>query len=181
MNDHSDIERNEIYYGIIHDYGAIHEARGMDTVNGIVLHRANMERLAEYLANYTPPKKSWYFNMWTFFAPGECGTGACAVGHAPYALKIDHQDLPTYGHGAIDWTQFAHENLIAAENDTGYQHYQDEAWEWCFSSYWADVDDTPEGAATRIRILLDSGVPREFRGDCAEGYEVYREDAYRDA
>lgn len=35
-------------------------------------------------------------------------------------------------------------------------------WNWLFGSEWEDVDNTPKGAAKRIRIFLESGVPEAF-------------------
>ena len=36
-------------------------------------------------------------------------------------------------------------------------------WDWCFSSRWADIDNTPTGAALRIEWLLNHGLPKDWR------------------
>jgi hypothetical protein len=35
------------------------------------------------------------------------------------------------------------------------------AWQWCFGSAWATVDNTAHGAGRRILWMLDNGVPED--------------------
>lgn len=78
-----------------------------------------------------------------------CGLAGCAVGHITllpgWEKKVDEM-----------W-----ENL--AFRFTGLNAFQDsdfDIWEWCFSPCWVPVDNSPEGAAKRIDMLL-------------EGFDVY--------
>ena len=43
---------------------------------------------------------------------------------------------------------------------------------WCFSGEWCEIDNTPRGAAKRIRVLLKSGLPDfDVYTDSLEQYE----------
>jgi hypothetical protein len=117
------------------------------------MNRANLEKLAAYLEQL--PEDYTHFDMglfltlndvainaWTTIRAGACGTVACALGHGPAAgiiLATKNADWDAYGEKAFE--------LVFDE------------WDWCFSSGWASVDNTPHGAAKRIRHLLDHGVP----------------------
>jgi hypothetical protein len=117
------------------------------------MNRANLEKLAAYLESL--PADYEHFSMesylrnaddyfyWTSMADTlqDCGTVACAIGHGPAAgitpLPGENWDLYT-------------DRVFELE---AYQ------WSWCFSSSWHQVDNTPQGAAKRIRYMLDHGVP----------------------
>lgn len=116
---------------------------------------ANLEKLAAYLESL--PDDYEYFDMFDFFwikeqysgytrpevagLPGDCGAVACAVGHGPAAGIPAH-----YGEG---WNRYS-ERVF---------DLPDMAWDWCFSDAWKKVDNTPHGAAARIRYLLANGLP----------------------
>lgn len=70
----------------------------------------------------------------------QCGTVACAVGHAPLA-GLDCS-------GAVDWWELS-ENLFGM----GGESFE---WSWCFSADWAYRDNTPQGAGKRIIFMLDN-------------------------
>ena len=87
-----------------------------------------------------------------------CGTAACAVGHAPHFGIGDITAFADNDDGAlINWYSYSNQYLIEPNNGTG-------AWNWCFSPDWAALDNTPQGAAKRIRYLLEQGVPATFTG-----------------
>lgn len=114
----------------------------------------NLEKLASYLEGL--PTDYEHFDMFDFFwvkngggymypdeapLPPECGAVACAVGHGPAA------------------------GLPALEGES-WSHYSDRvfdlgetSWNWCFSDRWKKVDNTPQGAAKRIRYMLEHGRP----------------------
>jgi hypothetical protein len=118
--------------------------------------RGNLLKLAEYL-EHLPPERE--FDMSTFadrydlipFTLSvahrlECGTIGCAVGHGPCA-GID----PEPGE---EWTCYSDRVFV--------EHGSDE-WDWLFDMEWADVDNTPQGAAARIRYLLEHGLPYDWQ------------------
>lgn len=129
------------------------------------MNRDNLEKLANYLEQL--PENYEHFGMWDFYSenntnvspfayilPTVCGAVACAVGHAP-AAGIPAKDEE-------DWNEYS---------DRVFELFMD-AWEWCFSPGWAGIDDTPHGAARRIRHLLENGVPANAIEQC-EGYHPY--------
>lgn len=135
------------------------------------MNRKNLEKLAAYLEKL--PTNYRHFSMWDFSRvdgvetsdysdlikyPSECGAVACAVGHGPAA------GIPAR-HGE-DWNEYSDRMFDLFEDD----------WQWCFSPLWLTVDDTPQGAAKRIRYLLEHGVPEDFveqiDGDAAYLFSV---------
>jgi hypothetical protein len=75
-----------------------------------------------------------------------CGTVACALGHGPAAgILFDNN---THG-----WTAYSLNFLPSTVIDE---------WAWLFAAEWSKFDNTPLGAAKRIRTLLESGVPEGF-------------------
>ena len=70
-----------------------------------------------------------------------CGTVACAVGHLSLLGFRPQQDE---SHGAFS------ERVLGLPFDD-----EDSLlWAWCFSGNWANIDNTPKGAAKRITFLL---------------------------
>jgi hypothetical protein len=118
-------------------------------------HRDNLAKLADYLENL--PDDYAKFDMEFFMsADGEpidtpktvsCGTVACAVGHGPSA------GIPVCGDN--NWPDYV-------QRVFGVYHARESgAFEWLFAEWWASVDNTPKGAANRIRYYLENGVPHE--------------------
>lgn len=118
------------------------------------MHRANLEKLAAYLE--TLPSGYEHFSMfdycnihgWASTNPTEadtvtaCGTVACAIGHGPSA------GIPP--RPGEDWDDY----------ESRVFQLKNHEWMWCFSSNWVSVDNTPQGAAKRIRYMLEHGVPQ---------------------
>ncbi|MBD9544288.1 hypothetical protein IB276_33115 [Ensifer sp. ENS04] len=75
----------------------------------------------------------------------ECGAVACAVGHAPNA------GLPVLLSDGNDWVTYSRRVFGLAPGE--------EPWKWCFAGSWEWRDNTPAGAAKRIRYLVEHGVP----------------------
>lgn len=123
------------------------------------MNHENLETLANYLEAL--PAGYRHFSMWTYlshygrhdyFHPVdagvsemECGTVACAVGHGPAAGLAA---LPGENWEAYEQRVFG---VTLAE------------WTWCFASSWGAIDNTPQGAAKRIRYMLELGVPWDAR------------------
>lgn len=73
-----------------------------------------------------------------------CGTVACAVGHGPLA------GIPMKkGEG---WSEYSYRTMIDKDQPKAVA-----AWQFLFSSDWADYDNTPHGGAARIRFLIATG------------------------
>lgn len=131
-----------------------------------MIHTENLTKLADYLAQL--PADYDRFGMSVFYADQgpeidslaglddptahPCGTVACAAGHGPAA------GVPV-PEGTLYWSDYTDEQLIDGEAEP-------DAWAWCFSISWARCDNTPHGAAARIRYLLEHGAPPP--GFCVE-------------
>lgn len=116
------------------------------------MNRKNLEQLATYLER--EPLTAG-FDMLSFAAHESevhattCGSIGCAIGHGPYAGIPKRPDE--------FWFEYCH-RVFRVDAHTM-------AWYWCFSQEWRWLDNTPGGAAKRIRTLLRLGRPP------AEGWE----------
>lgn len=122
----------------------------------IAKHKANLLKLADYLEklpdDYEQFDMSEYMltrdgDYWENFGPDErskpvCGTVACAVGHGPAAgIRV---------YGDTDWADYA---------DRVFGEFEDDlfGWDYLFSRSWQYTDNTPKGAAARIRTYVALG------------------------
>jgi len=117
------------------------------------MNRENLSRMADYIE--TVPQKK--FNM-RLFRTGEeknheCGSGGCILGHCTI---LDKNPLPLDSYGDINFSAWSLEF-------TGLNPFCDE-WNYLFSGDWDGVDNTPAGAAKRIRHFLEKGLPDDWRG-----------------
>jgi len=113
-------------------------------------HRRNLTKLADYLDAL--PEGYERFDMWSYMLdgsnghevgrpgvlPSACGSVACAIGHGPSAGIRRRGDR--------NW-----EDYCSRVFGTG------DAWSYLFSAQWAYFDNTPKGAAARIRTYLELG------------------------
>lgn len=111
------------------------------------MNRKNLKLLADYLWNL--PEGYEHFDMYFFHTGADtpsdahisCGTAACALGHSPYV-----QGLP----GPLEGERWFQYSGRIFDLNSGFL----KGWDWCFSSDWAEIDNTPKGAAKRIYYLL---------------------------
>jgi hypothetical protein len=146
--------------------------------------RANLARLADYLAAL--PADYEHFSMENFlefplpprqqraleceYALGRwsmtgtrCGTAACALGHGPAAgvlfreSEICWPEQASPGQpGVPDWLLYSRRFCPDSDTDPAGRVL----WRWLFGGEWMHCDDTPRGAAARIRyVLADQPVP----------------------
>lgn len=114
--------------------------------------RQNYQELAEYLDTGIT---EYGFDMMDYFIQDEnrCGTVACALGHAPFVLGIDN---PFLSGSTIDESEWVNQHFGT------YDYCESPVYGWCFSSFWAEVDNTSRGAAARIFYMLENGVPDNY-------------------
>lgn len=74
-----------------------------------------------------------------------CGTSGCAVGHAPFISGVSK---PLKDEG---WSDYS-DRITFSVDRLYYQH--EVVWEFMFGSFWSNVDNTPQGAARRIKAVL---------------------------
>ena len=83
----------------------------------------------------------------------ECNSVGCVIGHCTIP---DKNPLPTGLYGDIDFDEWS-------RNFTDLKPYSSE-WSYLFSFDWFAVDNTPTGAASRIRHFLEKGLPEDWSG-----------------
>ena len=79
----------------------------------------------------------------------ECDSVGCVLGHC---TVLDPEPLPMEADGAIIFFRWS-------IKFTGLQYGE---WDWCFSAYWSETDNTTEGAALRIEWVLEKGLPKDW-------------------
>ena len=143
----------------------------------------NLRKLANFLLSL--PEDYRHFDMETYYynpdqsdssEVGEmlaashllnspCGTIACALGHGP-AAGIPVHDFDeewidycerAFGVNYIPWDEHTNmsEHVLAVTADPMIDPY-----EYMFGGHWADVDNTPHGAARRILAVCDRFEPK---------------------
>src|SRR6185436_14807510 len=111
----------------------------------------NLSKLADYLLS---GKLKAEFDMNWFDAGDDsaphlhdCGTCGCAVGHGPYAGITKES-----GESWLDYCL----RVFGVDGGEGwFETLPSPEWDWLFNAYWAEIDNTPEGAGLRIRWLLE--------------------------
>ena len=141
-------------------------------------HRANLAKLAAYLD--TLPDDYEAFEMRTFFGAArniqadpdveadyglhnggvdKCGAVACAIGHGPSAGILLPPALISDLTKRVNWWGYIDRFFIPESRETEY------AFAWMFGADWSLVDNTPRGAAKRIRFYLQNGHGFTFDDD----------------
>lgn len=110
--------------------------------NPTALQRAHLERLAAHLDLGVT---NLQFDMENY--QSYCGTVGCACGHGP---SLGIVKMPSES-----WDPYADRAFGAADV---------QAFTWMFSAIWATnkTDNTPRGAAARIRYALRHGIPANY-------------------
>ena len=127
--------------------------------------RANLLELADLLESGVEGKNgySFEFDMGCYFRDidsdgwgeeiiatrmknlhGQCNSSACAIGVAV---------LGGIGRSGTKYIQMYAQDVFGTDEENTPEG------EWMFSSYWEETDNTPHGAAARIRWLLEKGLP----------------------
>lgn len=97
----------------------------------------------------------------------KCGAVACAIGHGPSAgFLAAPSDFNSVGD--IAWVMYTRRVFLDYKDYDAYQR----AFSWMFGGSWSRNDNTPQGAARRIRQFLTSGVPEGFDEDDFHTYNA---------
>ena len=109
---------------------------------------------------WVPEGKSWRrFRAAAFKSPENCGTAGCAIGSAPFIPGLEPVEADysycNSGEKYLDFGTYSTRVLEITEADSDL----DGPWEWCFDAEWCEIDNTPRGAAKRIRYLIANGEP----------------------
>lgn len=81
----------------------------------------------------------------------ECSSVGDIIGHCTI---LDSEPLPRFDDGDIDFETWA-------KKFTGLDYWENE-WLFLFSEAWVMSDNTPTGAAKRIRYFVENGVPENW-------------------
>ncbi len=111
----------------------------------------NLKLMADYIET-VPPEM---FDMRTFRDRGfeteiKCNSVGCVIGHCVHLGP----EFVIITCGKIEF-------MFWSIRFTGL-HYQQDQWKWCFDSNWDEFDNTPTGAAKRIRWLIANGLPENW-------------------
>jgi len=118
------------------------------------MNRENLKLMADYIETISQDR----FDMGKFrtgeLVKHECGSVGCVIGHCtildknPLRLDLD-------GHIDFDAWSFDFTGLDS--------FYDNDKWQYLFSCEWETVDNTPAGAAKRIRYFLENGLPKNWQ------------------
>ena len=137
--------------------------------------KANLIRLADYLDNLEPTYQG--FNMLGYGnTAAKCGTTACAAGHT-FAAGIADRGFFRGKYGRTDWPHVVKTLYTGGDLDV---------FRWLFGISWGwkdivteGVDNTPWGAAARIRYFVTHGLPSDWK-DQLTGTSLYMFAGIRD-
>jgi hypothetical protein len=111
--------------------------------------RMSENAFLEHLEIFDPPNTEEVFRPALKLEDyGSCGTVCCAIGHGPLAGV----EVPK---GVTNWDEYCYKVFGTA--------IEEKAWRWLFSYQWAKIDNTAKGAAKRIGIYLENGIPSNYR------------------
>ena len=133
-----------------------------------MINRSNFKKLALFLEQLDDDKFnmsyyiSYFEDLVEYALEGKhpCDTVACAAGWGPAAgIPVDLRPGQTW----VNWKQYIRENFLMPSA----QPYEyDNVYHWVFSEHWTHYDNTPKGAAARIRWMLAGNpidLPTSFR------------------
>lgn len=124
------------------------------------MNKENLLKMADYIE--TIPQES--FDMSDYrtgqWETPECNSVGCIIGHCTVLDKVTAANVKMWDE-TIDfqlWSySFTKINVESAE------------WDYLFHSMWKYADNTPTGAAKRIRYFVENGLPDTWEE------EMYRE------
>jgi hypothetical protein len=114
----------------------------------------NLIRMADFIETVPQDK----FDMSEFrndniqdMVEPKCNSVGCIVGHCTI---LDNEDLPRTYLGDIDFWEWS-EKFIGTDNLM--------VWSYLFHQVWHKIDNTPTGAAKRIRYYVANGLPENWK------------------
>lgn len=112
----------------------------------------NLLKAAAYIE--TVPQEKFNMSLWRYrvHTTHQCETVGCLIGHCTI---LDHFENIPKTLGDINYERWSEQffGLKCASRE----------WKWCFAGEWSQTDNTPAGAAKRIRYLVNNGLPENWR------------------
>ena len=85
----------------------------------------------------------------SYESKNNCGTAGCALGWAPFIKGLEPVKKEFFKREDFSWALYTRRVFDISVVDTSCAF-----WMWLFSWDWKDIDNTPQGAAKRIRYLV---------------------------
>ncbi len=127
-------------------------------------HKTNLLKMADYIE--TIPQELFDMGGWREDGDKyshECKSIGCVLGHCTI---LDTDPLPKHFDDSIDFRKWS-------EEFTGINsEYGSEEWKYLFDADWDSIDNTPTGAAKRIRYFVENGLPTNWDDQLYYGDEL---------
>ena len=117
------------------------------------MNEVNLLRAADYIEKIPQSVFSMRLFRYDDSKTHECGAVGCVVGHC--TVLDAPENLPFDADGEINFYRWSGRFFGLKVGSYG--------WAWCFAGRWHKVDNTPTGAAKRIRYLVENGLPENWR------------------
>lgn len=128
--------------------------------NDDLVEKSGFNMLAFRSSHFNNPKNPEDFGGFVidkYVSETDCGTAGCALGWAPASGIAEFEPLPSEMElGFLVFSEY--EDRVFNLSEVG----PNSPWDWCFSSEWYEVDNTPKGAAIRILQLISGESPDEW-------------------
>lgn len=135
--------------------------------------KKNLLKLANYLENnvtqemfdmklYRMDSKG---NSVIYTSKAECGTVGCALGYGPFVIGLETKEEDFIRGSNYHYLAFYYycKRVFNLDSDIN-----SERWEFLFGSDWVNHDNTPLGAAARIRYLVEGNSLKGFDSEFLE-------------
>ena len=116
------------------------------------MNKENLLKMADYIE--TIPQNDFHMGCYRngFKKYHKCNSVGCIIGHC--TILDEEENLPRRSDGEINFS-------LWSQRFTGITAGSDE-WYYLFGGDWSRTDNTPTGAAKRIRYFVEHGLPEDW-------------------
>jgi len=113
----------------------------------------NLLKMADYIE--TVPQDRFDMSRYRYgdTISHECNSVGCIIGHCIILDNLDNEDLPRRESKNINFLKWS-EKFIGTDEHS--------VWVYLFWANWRNTDNTPTGAAKRIRYYIVNGLPENW-------------------
>lgn len=133
------------------------------------INKENLLRMADHIEKV--PQEMFDMDIFRSGSlnPRECKSVGCVIGHCTILDTEKNIGKFRYSWGGINFFEWS-------KGFTGINDEADDIWQYLFGEIWVFSDNTPAGAAARIRYFVENGLPEtwqeEMRGNAPLSYKV---------
>ena len=109
------------------------------------MNKENLLKMAEYIETIPQEKFDMSKYRTDDYNTIECNSVGCVIGHC-VILDPNPELIPRFLNGGIVFERWSSSFI-------GFSPFA-YSWKWCFDAAWTKIDNTPQGAAKRIRYLV---------------------------